>query len=58
MKEALKKTKAASRLLATIADDKRNEILLTPIVKLVPKGSLPVSEGKAVRVVDKRTVYK
>lgn len=28
MKEALKKTKSASRLLATIADDKRNEILL------------------------------
>ena len=28
MKEALKKTKAASRLLATISDDKRNEILL------------------------------
>ena len=28
MKEALKKTKAASRLLATIADDKRNETLL------------------------------
>ena len=28
MNEALKRTKAASRLLATIADDKRNEILL------------------------------
>ena len=28
MKEALNKTKSASRLLATIADDKRNEILL------------------------------
>ena len=28
MKEALKKTKAASRLLATISDDKRNEVLL------------------------------
>ena len=28
MKEALKKTKAASRLLATVSDDKRNEILL------------------------------
>ena len=28
MKEALKKTKSASRLLATIADDKRNEIHL------------------------------
>ena len=36
----------------------KDEILLTPVVKLVPKGSLPVSEGKAVRVVDKRTVYK
>ncbi|MBR4572905.1 MAG: phenylacetate--CoA ligase [Prevotella sp.] len=36
----------------------KDEILLTPHVKLVPKGSLPVSEGKAVRVVDKRTVYK
>ena len=28
MKESLKKTKAASRLLATISDDKRNEVLL------------------------------
>ena len=36
----------------------KDEILLTPHVKLVPKGSLPVSEGKAVRVVDKRTVYQ
>lgn len=36
----------------------KDEILLTPYVKLVPKGTLPVSEGKAVRVVDKRTVYK
>jgi len=32
--------------------------LLTPIVKLVPLGALPVSEGKAVRVVDKRKVYQ
>ena len=36
----------------------KDEILLTPIVKLVNKGSLPVSEGKAVRVVDKRKVYQ
>ncbi|MCF0244004.1 MAG: phenylacetate--CoA ligase [Bacteroidaceae bacterium] len=36
----------------------KDEILLTPHVKLVNKGTLPVSEGKAVRVVDKRTVYK
>jgi phenylacetate-CoA ligase len=36
----------------------KDEILLTPIVKLVPLGSLPVSEGKAVRVIDKRKVYQ
>ena len=36
----------------------KDEILLTPHVKLLPKGSLPVSEGKAVRVVDKRKVYQ
>ena len=36
----------------------KDEILLTPHVKLVPRGSLPVSEGKAVRVVDKRKVYQ
>lgn len=36
----------------------KDEILLTPHVKLLPKGTLPVSEGKAVRVIDKRTVYQ
>ncbi len=36
----------------------KDEILLTPHVRLVPKGSLPVSEGKAQRVVDKRKVYQ
>ena len=36
----------------------KDEILLTPYVRLVPKGTLPVSEGKAVRVVDKRKVYQ
>lgn len=36
----------------------KDEILLTPHVKLLPKGTLPVSEGKAVRVVDKRMVYQ
>lgn len=49
------------RLIQLQKDVKRalkDEILLTPHVKLVPKGTLPVSEGKAVRVVDKRTVYK
>ena len=49
------------RLIALQKEIKRrlkDEILLTPHVKLVPKGSLPVSEGKAVRVVDKRKVYQ
>lgn len=45
-------------LQKTVTRALKDEILLTPIVKLVPKGTLPVSEGKAVRVVDKRTVYK
>ena len=35
-----------------------DEILLKPIVRIVPKGTLPVSEGKAVRVVDKRKVFQ
>ena len=35
----------------------RDEILVTPHVVLVPKNTLPKSEGKAVRVVDKRVKY-
>lgn len=35
----------------------RDEILITPKVKLVPKNSLPKSEGKAVRVKDLRKKY-
>ena len=34
-----------------------DEILITPRVRLVPKGSLPKSEGKAVRVKDLRIKY-
>ena len=40
-------TKAIQRAL-------KDEILLTPKVKLVKKGSIPVSDGKAVRVKDLR----
>lgn len=36
----------------------KDEILLTPHVKLLPLGTLPQSEGKAVRVKDLRTVYQ
>lgn len=32
----------------------RDEVLVKPIVKLVEPGTLPQSEGKAVRVIDKR----
>jgi phenylacetate-CoA ligase len=45
--EIQKMTKNITRAL-------KEEILLTPVVKLVKKGSLPVSEGKAVRVKDLR----
>ena len=39
-----------------IAARLRSEILTKPKVKLLPPASLPVSEGKAKRVVDKRTL--
>lgn len=35
----------------------RDEILITPKVRLVPFGSIPKSEGKAVRVKDSRKQY-
>lgn len=35
----------------------KDEILVTPMVKLVPKGTLPQSEGKAVRVKDLRKTF-
>ena len=50
--------KLVQKLQKDVTRALKDEILLTPHVKLVPKGSLPVSEGKAVRVVDKRTVYQ
>ena len=35
----------------------KDEILVTPHVKLMPKGALPKSEGKAVRVKDLRKTF-
>lgn len=43
-------------LAKKITNQLRDEILLTPKVKLVEKGSLPQSEGKAVRVKDLRKI--
>ena len=45
-------------LTGEICHQLSDEILLKPRVRLVSKGTLPVSEGKAVRVVDKRKVYQ
>ena len=42
------------RLTREITRQLKDEILITPRVKLVPKGSLPKQEGKAVRVKDLR----
>jgi phenylacetate-CoA ligase len=42
------------RLQNQIAERLRAEILVRPTIKLVPPGSLPVSEGKARRVIDNR----
>jgi len=40
-----------------IARELHDEILVTPKVRLVPRGTLPVSEGKAVRVKDLRKKF-
>ena len=42
------------RLTREITRQLKDEILLTPRVKLLPKGSLPKQDGKAVRVKDLR----
>ncbi|MDR0575179.1 MAG: phenylacetate--CoA ligase [Tannerella sp.] len=42
------------RLNRKIVRQLKDELLITPRVKLISKGSLPVSEGKAVRVKDLR----
>lgn len=44
-------------LSKTIVHALRDEILVTPKVRLLPKGSLPQSEGKAVRVKDLRKKF-
>ncbi|HQO27928.1 MAG TPA: phenylacetate--CoA ligase, partial [Accumulibacter sp.] len=41
-------------LSATLTRQIRDEILVTPIVKLLPPDTLPQSEGKAVRVRERR----
>ena len=46
-----------SNLTHRITARLRDEILVTPKVKLLPKGSLPQSEGKAVRVKDLRKKF-
>jgi phenylacetate-CoA ligase len=37
-----------------MARDIRDEVLVTPLIKLVEAGTLPESGGKAVRVIDNR----
>jgi phenylacetate-CoA ligase len=39
-----------------ITEKLRSEILVRPKVELLEPGSLPVSEGKSIRVIDKRTL--
>ena len=45
-----------TRMQAEIVDGLRAEILTKPRVHLVPPGTLPVSEGKAKRVIDNRSL--
>ncbi len=48
--------KALENLRKRIAHELRDEILITPEVELCKPGSIPVAEGKAVRVIDKRVL--
>jgi phenylacetate-CoA ligase len=43
-------------LRQTLIDKLKTEILVTPKIELAEPGTLPVSEGKAKRVIDKRTL--
>jgi phenylacetate-CoA ligase len=43
-------------LQSEITEKLRSEILVKPKVELLEPGTLPVSEGKATRVIDKRTL--
>jgi len=43
-----------NRLRARIAEELRQEILISPIIELVEPGFLPRTESKAVRVIDNR----
>lgn len=45
------------RLTKTLTRLLKDELLITPHIKLVGKGSLPVQEGKAVRVHDLRKTF-
>ncbi len=45
-----------AQLQAKIAEKIRAEVLVKPKVNLVPPGTLPVSQGKAIRVIDKRSL--
>ncbi|MDR2954413.1 MAG: phenylacetate--CoA ligase [Prevotella sp.] len=44
------------KLTKTVVRELRDELLFTPHLKLVGKGSLPIQEGKAVRVRDLRKI--
>ena len=46
--------KGLENLKKKLTRDLRDELLITPEIELCEPGSLPVSEGKAVRVIDKR----
>lgn len=50
------KVEHLAQLQAKIAERIRAEVLVKPRIDLVPPGTLPVSEGKAKRVVDKRSL--
>jgi phenylacetate-CoA ligase len=49
---------ARARLAATMKERLRARLGVTPIVELVPEGTLPRTEFKARRVIDDRDLYR
>ncbi|MBU2517575.1 MAG: phenylacetate--CoA ligase, partial [Proteobacteria bacterium] len=45
-----------SGLARSLAKDLRDELLLTPAVEILDPGALPVAQGKAERVQDRRRI--
>jgi phenylacetate-CoA ligase len=50
------KVESIAELQKHLTEKMKGELWVRPKIELVPAGSLPVAEGKAKRVIDKRSI--